>query len=261
MKLVILCLVSLFSIAWGERPINDLVENNTQFKHLNVKLTDIVNEDNLESFLEALKKFVQDGDVSGIFNLKMNPTIDEAIDKLRAYFISCGFDPLELDDQKLQLLGIIGSIKLTSGWLQDISTISRNDDVIVSYNSATKKVAFTLPLKFNVLLFTYKYVTRVTLLKIKGDVLGKIQDVVMNLNLIFDGSTGKFVLKSVSMKDSGKITVKFSGHSLVDWITNAMTSVITEVLHPLLISMLQSGAMSVGNDITDAVNEYIKNHF
>jgi len=259
MKLLILFL-TIIAISYGKPALNNELQV-CEPKKLDFKLNELGSEESLNKFLDALKKFARDGSPSDIVNFAMNPFIDEELADLRSVIIRGGMDPLELEDETLQFLaGIIGSIKLTSGWLQDISTIARNGDVIITYNSATKRITFSVPLSFKVLLFTYKYLTRVTLLSISGDVQGKIDDVRMNLLLTYDANLQSFVLDGLSMKNSGKVTVKFTGNNLVDWITNAMTSVITTVLHPIIVAILQSNVKSIGYGIVDAMNEYIREH-
>ncbi|XP_066143817.1 uncharacterized protein [Euwallacea fornicatus] len=228
-------------------------------KHLGLKATDIASEETLAKLVEALKKFSQDGDTSGIFNLEMNSMIDELLNDLRNIIIRQGLDPMNLEDETLQLLGIVGSMKLTNGWLQDLSTILRYEDIIVSYNSANKTITFLMPLSFRDLLFTYDYVTRVLLFSVSGDVHGKIVDVHMDLTLTYDAVNG-FILDNINMKDSGKVTIEFTGNHLVDWLTNAMTACITTVLHPLIVKILQSNVESIGKEVVVAINDYIKNY-
>ncbi|XP_050309180.1 uncharacterized protein LOC126745391 [Anthonomus grandis grandis] len=226
-------------------------------RQISVSAQDLASDDTLAKFVEALKKLINDGDASGIFNIELNPLLDELLVNVKDALIRNGMDPMDLDDETLQLLGIVGSIKLTNGMLQDTSTVAREGDVVVSYNSNTKRLTFNLPLTFKVLLFTYKYTTRVTLLTISGDVQGKIDDVSMNLVVAFDANTKTFVLDDLSLKNSGKITVKFTGNGLVDWLTNAMTAVITTVLHPLIVAILESNFMVFGEEVVRAFNEYL----
>ncbi|XP_066255351.1 uncharacterized protein [Euwallacea similis] len=250
MKLFLALLVSLV-FAYGS--------GVPQPRQLGIKATDIASEETLAKLVEALKKFSQDGDTSGIFNLEMNSMTDELLGDLRQILIRQGMDPLDLEDETLQLLGIVGSMKLTNGWLQDLSTILRYEDIIVSYNSANKTITFLLPLSFRDLLFTYDYVTRVLLFSVSGDVNGKIENVHMDLTLTYD-AINEFILTDINMKDSGKVTVKFTGNSLVDWCTNAMTAVVTTVLHPIIIKILQNNVESIGNEIVTEINKYINNY-
>ncbi|KAJ8957614.1 hypothetical protein NQ314_006517 [Rhamnusium bicolor] len=78
-----------------------------------------------------------------------------------------------------------------------------------------------------VLKFTYQYRTKVLLLSISGGADGRVQNVKVNVNLSFDFANYHASLDQFDIKDTGKISLKFTGNGLVDWITNTMTSVVT----------------------------------
>ncbi|XP_018579808.1 uncharacterized protein LOC108917603 [Anoplophora glabripennis] len=186
--------------------------------------------------------------------------VDDYVDKVLVYIRSAilrsGLDPAKLDDATLNLIPT-GTIDLTSGWLQDMSTIARDGSTTVGYDSSTKIMSVYLPIKLNALLATYKYHTKVLLLSIKGDVNGKIEDLRINVKLSFDYTTYQASLDLFDITDSGRISLKFTGNDLVDWITNTMTSVVSLFLHPIIIRIVQSIVKGGLESTVDEINELL----
>lgn len=239
-----------------------VIQNNEveipEIKKLNFKLEDIVPKENVEGITKTLNSINDNNaQVNGIFNIEINAIVDGILENLKDIIIRGGMDPMELEDNDLKFP--LGNIHLSFGFLQDLSTIKRYDDVIISYHTSTKKVTFLLPLSFQDLLLTYRYKTRVTLLSITGDMIGKLDDVKLYLEISYHN--GYLSLGDLSMRDSGRFSVKFSGNGLVDWITNAMTTVVTTVFHPLVIRIVENFVKSAGEDLVQAVNDYIHGHF
>ncbi|CAH1117804.1 unnamed protein product [Phaedon cochleariae] len=181
---------------------------------------------------------------------------DEILKNVAELIISNGFDPVELPNATLNLIPT-GHIFMTEGWLQDLSTISRFENVTSTYKSSERLLIVALPLKFDALLFTYKYHTEVLLLNLRGDVNGKLEKVKMRITLQFDFNTYKAELSQFDMSDTGKLSVEFSGLGLIDWVTNSMTSVVSLFLHPIIIAIINSIVKAPLKAIVEAVNEII----
>ncbi|XP_056635446.1 uncharacterized protein LOC130444374 [Diorhabda sublineata] len=188
----------------------------------------------------------------------LNDYFDEILENLAQDIIFDGYDPAELPDETLSLL-ILGKITIDKGWLRDLSTISRYRDIELSYSSAEKKLELNFAIQFEFLQFTYDYVTELPLMTIRGEVEGKVEHVKIESALSFDFHTYHVALDYFNIMDTGKISIKFSGEGLVDWVTNAMTSVITTFLHPLILGIVQNVTKGPLQNSIDAINEAINN--
>ncbi|KAJ8956929.1 hypothetical protein NQ318_014348, partial [Aromia moschata] len=186
----------------------------------------------------------------------INDWADNTFKHVQKLIIRHGLDPVELPDETLKLFPT-GTISLSTGWLEDTSTVKRYKDVWLDYRSATKKLTLTIPIQFEALMFIYKYHTKVTLLDISGDTQGKISDLRANVELTFDFTNYEASLTEFDIKDSGSISLTFSGNGLVDWLTSNMTTVITYFLHPVILRIIEfivKGGMEAGVKV---VNEHI----
>lgn len=56
-----------------------------------------------------------------------------------------------------------------------------------------------------------------------------------------------------------KISLKFSGNGLVDWMVNIFTKLVTTVLHDLVIKIVQNVITSNVDEIIDLVNSILGN--
>uniref|UniRef100_V5GXJ9 Uncharacterized protein n=1 Tax=Anoplophora glabripennis TaxID=217634 RepID=V5GXJ9_ANOGL len=110
-----------------------------------------------KDLVEKLNSKVENNDFSAN---GITAVVDDYVDKVLVYIRSAilrsGLDPAKLDDATLNLIPT-GTIDLTSGWLQDMSTIARDGSTTVGYDSSTKIMSVYLPIKLNALLATYKY--------------------------------------------------------------------------------------------------------
>lgn len=75
---------------------------------------------------------------------------------------------------------------MTNGWLSDISTLHRGDDVVVSYSSSTKYLEIKVPIALDDLQFTYNYNAKIMGLGPDGSIDGKISNIKVDVVLGFD---------------------------------------------------------------------------
>ncbi|CAG9829934.1 unnamed protein product [Diabrotica balteata] len=193
---------------------------------------------------------------SGNITAELNEFLDKVLENVGNYIINHGYDPFPIPDTVLNL-PITGSITLKKGWLRDLSMIKRYKDTDVIYSSAEKKLKMVFSLQFQELQFVYNYITNYLLLTIKGDVEGKIENVIIEAALNFDFNTYNATLDNFDIMNTGSIDIHFSGNDLIDWLTNMMTGVVTAFLHPLILSIIQNVFKGTLSDLVDAVNEII----
>ncbi|XP_023018155.2 uncharacterized protein [Leptinotarsa decemlineata] len=182
---------------------------------------------------------------------------DKIISHIQKLIMRNGLDPVELPSESLKLIPW-GNMALSDGWLQNLSTLSRNTDIKVIYRSSRRSLELQVPVKFDALKFTYDYNTHVFPLSISGGVEGRLNDVKINIILSFDFKGFKAHLDDFDIRNSGSISIRFTGHGLIDWITNAMTSVVTLFLKPVILNIVDWLLKDSLDSIVDFVNKAIE---
>ncbi|XP_018579816.1 uncharacterized protein LOC108917609 [Anoplophora glabripennis] len=238
-------LISIFALSVAENANETILKRPS----LNHKIPRLNSLDQL--ILDPYENRV--GEITAV----INDYADDVFEKVQKLIIRTGLDPVEIPDQLLKLFPT-GTINLTRGWLEDTSTITRYNDVVVTYRSSMKKVTFTIPIKFDTLMFIYKYYTKVLLLNAEGDVQGKMANVRANISLSFDFETYVASLDTFDITDTGRVSLTFSGNGLIDWITSSMTSVVSIFMHPIIIRIIQSMVKGGLDKTVEVINETIK---
>ncbi|CAH2007484.1 unnamed protein product [Acanthoscelides obtectus] len=188
---------------------------------------------------------------------QLNEFADKLIHNFGHLLAKKGFDPAQLPNQTYHF---IWTFNLTEGWLQDLATIARLDDVIASYKSQTRTLNIALPLQFDTLVFSYKYDRHVALHH-KGTVQGKINKVKIDCQLSYNYATYKVHLDKFDIRDSGRITVHFTGQGPIDWISEALVNSLSLFLHPIILNIIQLVIKKPIGHIVDGVNDAISNVF
>nr|CAI5832111.1 unnamed protein product [Callosobruchus analis] len=122
------------------------------------------------------------------------------------------------------------------GWLQDLATIARLNNVIASYKSQTRTLKIALPLQFDSLAFSYKY-DRHAVFHHKGTVQGKIEKVKIDCQLSYNYATYKVKLDKFDIRDSGFF------------------------LHPIVLDVIQLIVKNPIQHMVDGVNDAISKIF
>ncbi|CAG9769811.1 unnamed protein product [Ceutorhynchus assimilis] len=190
-----------------------------------------------------------------IIEVELNDYMDRLLSNVRELIIKNGIDPTSLPDQKIDIH--VGKTKLTEGQLNDTSKIERYENATLSYNTDTQKLIAQMTIRFEDLKFIYKYHTKVTFISMTGHVHGNVKHVHINVQLGFDLKQGLLFVNSINFKHTGSITIKVSGNSLIDWITDAMSFVITGVLHDLILSTIKNIIANPINSIVETVNNFL----
>ncbi|KAF7287567.1 hypothetical protein GWI33_005930 [Rhynchophorus ferrugineus] len=161
----------------------------------------------------------------------------QILDNLKPIIIEQGLDPLELPDEEIDLL-IGGSVTLTNGWLEDFSTIGVYDTVKLSYNNETNIIDLTLPLSFD-------------------ELMAKISDVKLSLHLGFDFNSYEAFVDEIDVKNSGSISFDFSGLGLLDWVIEAMSTVLTILFHDIILGVINAIIYNPVENVVENLNEKI----
>ncbi|KAJ8983132.1 hypothetical protein NQ317_014707 [Molorchus minor] len=106
-------------------------------------------------------------------------------------------------------------------------------------------------------MFIYQYHTKILLVDISGDTQGKITNIKANIELGFDFKTYQASVETFDIKDSGAISLTFSGNGLLDWVTSRMTDAVTFFLHPIIIRIIEYMVKGGVEDGVKAINEVV----
>ncbi|XP_056632765.1 uncharacterized protein LOC130442571 isoform X2 [Diorhabda sublineata] len=107
--------------------------------------------------------------------------------------------------------------------------------------------------------FYDNYHAKVLFISISGSVHGSIENIKVNAELSFDFNTYTAFLDHYDMKDSGKVTIKFTGNGVVDWLLNAMTAVVDSFLGQVIVNVLAKLIRGSLREFCDKINEDIAN--
>ncbi|CAG9853625.1 unnamed protein product [Phyllotreta striolata] len=184
--------------------------------------------------LAAKDKAVEEINIKDISTI-INEYADQIFENLRKYINNNNLNKVPISDQHLKLKPT-GYIDLKNGYLQDFNTISRNEDVVVTYSHDQKKLLVSLPIQFDDLKFYFDYHTKELFISIHGGVDGSVKNVKVHADLSFDFNTYNVSLDHYDMKDSGKVHIHFTGNKIVDWLSNAMASVITTLMGQVVVN-------------------------
>lgn len=169
--------------------------------------------------------------------------------------VHSGYDPLELSDQHLSLFP--GSLDLSNGWLQDLSTITVYDEVVAKYTRADHLFELTLPIAFNQILIDYNYHVQIVLLGISGTVDAKVSNLKLNLHMGFNFTSYQAFVDNIDVKDSGSIQIKFTGLGLLDWVVELLTNAVIGVFHNLILGIVNLIIYNPVNEVVETINNII----
>jgi len=179
----------------------------------------------------------------------------ELVRRLDKLLIAGGFDPLQLANQNISLVG--GSLNLTHGYVEEVSSLNISGPVLVKYTSATKIIELTLPLSFKSLLISYDYHAAVLIVKVNGGAQAKVSNVKLNLHLGFNFTNYLAFVDKASVSDSGSITIKFTGLGLLDYLIDILGDALTIVLHGVILGIVDRIIDSPVHDIVNVFNKVI----
>ncbi|XP_066258637.1 uncharacterized protein [Euwallacea similis] len=185
----------------------------------------------------------------------LNDFVDLILPQVNKIILEAGMDPVTVPDETVDLK--IGTSHLTEGNLTNLATIERYEDVTLSYDHDAKKLDIEFILTWQDIHLTYKYHTKVPLISISGHVIADVKNLKVHMKLGCDLNAYHIVIDGLDFKHTGTIKLKFKGNSLVDWITNAMTTVFSTIFHNLILNIVKKVAMDPMEEIVEVLNEII----
>ncbi|CAH1117806.1 unnamed protein product [Phaedon cochleariae] len=243
MKTLVL-LSAIFACSWAT--ITSPIINE------NIKL----NRNMVDSLLVKYAEKASEGD-TGVITAVVNNYADRLFQHIQTFAVSHSLDPVYLDDISENFLG--SSLTLKNGTLNGISTISRYNDVKVTYQHNTRKLVTEFPLIFSKLNFVYQYHVLVLFIGPKGEMTGNIDNFKANVQLSFDFNTYTAKIEKLTTMDSGHISLTFHGQGLVDLVVNILSEFVTTILHPLLTAIIEGRVKDAASATVNQVNNFIGN--
>ena len=111
-----------------------------------------------------------------------------------------------------------GELQLTKGWLEDISTIHRGGDVIVTYSTEAKFLEVTVPIAFDDLQFTYEYSAEIMGLGPTGGIDGKIANIEVEVKIGFDVTNLVLSLDEFEIIDTKYDCLDLGTKVFINWV-------------------------------------------
>ncbi|KAJ8956930.1 hypothetical protein NQ318_014349 [Aromia moschata] len=192
---------------------------------------------------------------------KLNDFIDQVFENIKEQVANSSTNSLSVPNLSLKLDDNGGQLNLTNGLLEDIFYLKRNGDVELEYNVDENVLNLTLPIQLDDVKYHFNYDTKVVLLHVVGGLHGTIKNVKIDISLSFDLNTFHAALVHYDMNDTGSITISFTGNSVVDWLLDAISAVITTILHPLIVDILQKAISGVISNIVETINNAVDGIF
>ncbi|VEN35961.1 unnamed protein product [Callosobruchus maculatus] len=239
-----LCISQFCSVAFGRSKIvppklNDVTEKLFRKEVLIPKEQCLIKGKNLK-----------DGSITA----NLNTFANQVIQNFGNVFIRYGLDPVELPNTHFRWL--TWEFNLTTGWLEDLSTISKGGDALATYNSRTRTINIEIPLKFDSLMFSYKF-DRHFIFHHRGDVFGKVENIKIDCQISFNYGTYQLKLDHFQIKDKSKLSVHYSGDGIIHWVTETLINFTIGFLHYPLIHIIESNVRRPLEDMIITVNKFL----
>ncbi|KAF2889627.1 hypothetical protein ILUMI_16546 [Ignelater luminosus] len=145
------------------------------------------------------------------------------------------------------LITYTGKMKLENGWMQGLATLERVDDC--SIEPSGKKMLLKLSLTFTDLLFNYDYTAKLMGIGPKGGIDGSLRNAKFTIIVSIDTDTCEAQLEEYKLNRQGKMSVKFTGNPLADFLMNILSTAVTTFLWPVfrifIASWVQDGVIAI----------------
>nr|CAH7717722.1 unnamed protein product [Callosobruchus chinensis] len=148
---------------------------------------------------------------------------------------------------------------LTTGWLEDLSTISKGGDALATYNSRTRTIDIVIPLKFDSLMFSYEF-DRHFIFHHRGNVFGKVENIKIDCQISFNYGTYQLKVDHFQIKDKSKLSVHYSGNGIIHWVTETLINFTIGFLHSPLIHIIESSVRHPMEDMIITVNKFLRDN-
>ncbi|XP_019756126.1 uncharacterized protein LOC109534777 [Dendroctonus ponderosae] len=189
------------------------------------------------------------------FEIIVNDYVDKLLENVQCLITNNNLDPTPMPSQDLDIT--IGQANITEGQLKGMSTIKRHGNAVLVYDSQSKQLRVDLILGFQDIKFVFDYFMEVVVQKLTGQLHGSVDQINMHVKLGFDFAKGLTFVDHINYKNKGKIRVWLTGKKLADWISNAMTSTVTGLLHNLVLDIVRDSLRRPVSSVVDAVNQVL----
>ncbi|XP_076632890.1 uncharacterized protein LOC143347543 [Colletes latitarsis] len=176
----------------------------------------------------------------GRVSVQINELFDEMVPAIREIILKDSLDPLPMSDYSKQLggiLGLKGSLSMTNGQLVGLSTITRGDDIVLTYDNKTLTVDISL--KFDVLDLKYNYYLKYAIISRKGLFDGRFTTMKMRAVVSINFDSYKILLDSLKITAIQKVDVKLEGHAF-DKVVNAVMKVVVDVFKANVVKTIET---------------------
>ncbi|XP_028139256.1 uncharacterized protein LOC114333564 [Diabrotica virgifera virgifera] len=251
MKVLICGIICLFAFC-GANPVNPSVHDVVSRALERIDYNNIIPKE-----LITRLRFLTEADILGGSEITvfLNQYADTIFNNLQNFIRQHNWQNVDIPDTHLKISG--GSVDLTRGNLNDLDTISRGGDVILTYEGDNKKLVIELPITFGDLRFHYHHHTKVLFISMSGEVDGTVKHIQVSAIASFDFNSNTVFLDHYDMKHSGDVTVHFSGNPVVDWLANAISAVVTTFMGQVIINVMAKFIRDNLRAVIENLNEAI----
>ncbi|XP_044746504.1 uncharacterized protein LOC123308044 [Coccinella septempunctata] len=240
-----LCLLSI-GLAAASPVVSDLTIDEDVLKQLKIRLK------------EATKISDEGDDI--VITAIVNSYADKILRNIDQYMAIQKFDPMAMPDisEKFEKFFVSGEFTLNQGVMTDASTLHRDGACTVSYNKSSEILVVDIPLAFTDLKFKYSY--RVKYMKIgpTGTADGQVTNLRMRVVLSADLNTFLMKLNKYDIVNAGKMSLKFHGNLVYDWLLNLMTSASTIAVKPIILTLVEVIVKGTLKSLITTINNLVQ---
>lgn len=92
-----------------------------------------------------------------------------------------------------------------------------------------------------------------------GGLDGRLEDFSMYIDILLDLEGLELILQDFEVVSVGKLSLKWSGHGLVDWFINIITKVATTFLQGIITGIIEGTLENIIEDTLNAINADLQN--
>ncbi|XP_067209928.1 uncharacterized protein [Linepithema humile] len=190
-------------------------------------------------------------------DLSVNVPVDIALKKIIDYIKDNGKSIIKIPDVKETInigLGVKCHFQTDNGTFQDLSTLKRTEDAIMSNIAQTYVIRFGFGLstaKFNY----NKYKLKVGFVTVSGKLLGSIERLSVAAKLVIDyDKTCDVNLKYIKVTEFGKIDLKMTGLGLLNTFTSNILTWLTTMWKNKIIKVIEYNVRDI---VEEQLRKYI----
>ncbi|KAJ2946423.1 hypothetical protein O0L34_g12463 [Tuta absoluta] len=196
--------------------------------------------------------------LSANVNSYVDSTIKQLVPVLRKY----GFDPMSLPEVvegfrvRYLLITYSAWLKINEGSLSGLTNVERSGDQMVHYFARMLRVRVVL--NFKDLLFNYKYLVQVMNIGPKGGIQATLDRYVVVVDVLIDFNNDEVHLQEFSIREIGKLRVRFTLSILLDWLLNPVLNVFMRIFDTIIIKVVEVNIRGGVNQILEYINNNVR---